>query len=331
LKVLKRILPARVADYDPRWLDALSLTGVLGWGRLSPHPAFYAADSGGPRRVVPTSMAPVTFFLREEALWMDLCLAQRQIPEAKLACCLSELALKLRTLFETKGALFAADLVRALAAPPPELTRALWELVAAGLVTADCFDSLRMLIDPRRKQAFTAHPAARRGAPKSTAGRWSLLAPPEADLAPTAGERAEQHKAQIASACRMLLGRYGIVFRDVLARESTIPLWRELLPMLRRMEARGEVRGGRFLSGFGGEQFALPEALDSLRAAGRAGRTVTPVTVCAADPLNLVGIVIPGERVSAISGNSVTYDEESFAGISPAVLSRAGQEQQLEL
>ena len=227
--------------------------------------------------------------------------------------------------------MFAADLVRALAAPPPELTRALWELVAAGLVTADCFDSLRMLIDPRRKQAFTAHPAARRGAPKSTAGRWSLLAPPEADLAPTAGERAEQHEAQVASACRMLLGRYGIVFRDVLARESTIPLWRELLPMLRRMEARGEVRGGRFLSGFGGEQFALPEALDSLRAAGRAGRTVTTRDRLRGRSAQPGRHRHPGERVSAISGNSVTYDEESFAGISPAVLSRAGQEQQLEL
>ena len=314
----RSILPARVADYDPRWLDALSLTGVLGWGRLSPHPAFYAADSGGPRRVVPTSMAPITFFLREEALWMDLCLSQRQIPETNLACCLSDLAVRLRGLLQDKGAMFAGDFTRTLAAPAAEVTRALWELVAAGLVTADGFDSLRMLVDPRRKQTHTSPAGARRGAPRNTAGRWSLLASPEPVHTPSAGERAEQHEAQIASACKTLLRRYGVLFRDVLLRESTIPRWRELLPMLRRMEARGEVRGGRFLFGFGGEQFAPPEALDSLRAAGREQKVTASVTVSAADPLNLFGIVIPGERVTAITGRTVTYDESSFLGVKPA-------------
>ncbi len=310
----RSLLPARVAGYDPRWLDALCMAGVVGWGRLSPHPAFYAAQtgdkSGGPRRVVPTSMAPITFFLREEALWLDACLLAGRVPEANLPCCLSELALAVRACLARRGAMFAADLLRSFQAPPAELDRALWELVAAGLVTADGFDSLRLLIDPRRKQVHTPPPGAKRQ-PRHAGGRWSLLAAePEQSWSPepSAGAAAEQHEARLASSCAMLLRRYGVLFRDVLEREANIPKWRELLPMLRRMEARGEVRGGRFISGFPGEQFALPEALASLRESRRDGlRLDLEVTVAAADPLNLVGIVVPGQRVAAMPGKSVLW------------------------
>jgi ATP-dependent Lhr-like helicase len=107
----------------------------------------------------------------------------------------------------------------------------------------------------------------------------------------------------------MLLRRYGVVFRDVLARETAAPRWRDLLGLLRRMEARGEVRGGRFVSGFSGEQFALPEALESLREVRRSGMKLETVTVAGADPMNLLGILIPGERVAAVPGNRVTFDE----------------------
>ena len=152
----RTLLPRRVAGYDPRWLDTLCLEGTVGWGRISPHPAFSAAggDFTAPRRVVPTSMAPITFFVREAALWMDLCLQERQIPEPALRACLSELAWDTRTRLTEQGAVFAGDLVRALGASAEEVHRALWELVAAGLVTADGFDSLRVLIDPRRKSVF---------------------------------------------------------------------------------------------------------------------------------------------------------------------------------
>ena len=316
----RTLLPGRVAGYDPRWLDSLCLAGVIGWGRVSPHPAFYSADSGGPRRVVPTSMAPITFFLREEALWMDMCLSQRQIPEASLACCLSELALKLRGCLDQHGAIFSADFTRICGVPAPEVSRALWELVAAGMVTADGFDSLRMLIDPRRKQIASPSQNARRvGQLRNTAGRWGMLAAANAysssgALPESVGEAAERREAELASACAVLLRRYGVVFRDVLDRESTMPRWRELLPMLRRMEARGEVRGGRFLSGFVGEQFALPGALASLREARRSAKPIDfSIEIAAADPLNLVGTLIPGVRVAATAGKLIVMDRATFA------------------
>ena len=269
----------------------------------------------GPRRVVPTSMAPVTFFVREEALWMDLCLSQRQIPEANLNACLSDLANRVRSLLTDRGAMFAADLIRSIGVPAEEVHRALWELVAAGLVHADGFDSLRILIDPRRKRVFNASGSAKAGG-RHASGRWALLADPEEPVpmgelkhrsAEAAARAAALRDQQIESACRMLLRRYGVVVRDVLARETTIPPWRELVGMFRRLEARGMVRGGRFVSGLGGEQFALPEAADALRAnRARTLADMRPLTIAAADPMNLVGVVIPGERPASIAGNTVT-------------------------
>jgi ATP-dependent Lhr-like helicase len=181
-------------------------------------------------------------------------------------------------------------------------------LVAAGLVTADGFDSLRVLIDPRRKALIQGGLSTKR--PRNMAGRWCLLNP-AAGAIESVGAQAERREAELESSCWMLLRRYGIVFRDVLERETTIPRWRELLGMFRRLEARGSVRGGRFLSGFGGEQFAVPEAVASMREmrAGSGGQDV--VTVAAADPLNLAGIVVPGERPAAVPGKTVTF----FAGV----------------
>lgn len=242
---------------------------------------------------------------------MDLCLSQRQIPETCLTACLSELAGRVRSILSSGGAMFAGDLIRMLGAPADEVQTALWELVAAGLITADGFDSLRVLIDPRRKQLSSSptrvKPMSR---PKQAAGRWSLFVP-YIDAPENAAERRE---AEIESACRMLLRRYGVVFRDALERETAIPRWRDLLGLLRRMEARGEVRGGRFVSGFSGEQFALPEALESLREMRRSGQMkIETVTVAGADPMNLIGILIPGERVAAVPGNRATFDEAVLA------------------
>ena len=177
----RTLLPQRVANYDPRALDnPLCMAGVVGWGRISPHPAFLSPEGGAPRRVIPTSMAPITFFLREDAHWMDGCLRTRELPESALAACLSPLALRVRASLEQAGAAFAADLARQLTVPGAELPvtdlhNALWELVAAGLVTADGYDSLRSLIDPRRKSASST-PFRMRGTsqarPQHRLGRW---------------------------------------------------------------------------------------------------------------------------------------------------------------
>jgi ATP-dependent Lhr-like helicase len=306
----RSLLPQRVANYDPRWLDALTLTGVVGWGRISPHPAFAAIESGGPKRIVPTGMAPVTFFVREEALWMDLCLAQREIPETNLTATLSELANKARSYLGERGAMFPGDLSRALGASAEDVSRALWELVAAGLVTADGFDSLRVLVDPRRKQMF-AGPAGVRKSARPSAGRWCMMRGPDA-----AEQSAEWRESAVESVCAVLLRRYGVVFRDLMERETAMPRWRELLGMFRRMEARGTVRGGRFVSGFGGEQFGLPEALESLRALRKRVNVADSVTYSAADPMNLVGIVIPGEREAAVPGRIVTHPATNACAIS---------------
>ena len=291
----RQILARRIADYDPKWLDQLCLTGAVGWGRLSPHPAtLYPnrdADNGtqpNRRRVIPTSVAPITFFVREEADWM---MPHSSLPEATG---LSPVARQVSEYLRIRGASFFADIVRSTDKLKSEIETALWELVAAGLVTADGFDNLRSLIDPKRRAGQGSGRTAR---PRHSAGRWAIL---HADFA-------VEHERRIEAVCGMLLKRYGVVFRDLLARETNLPKWRELQLAFRRLEARGEIRGGRFVDGFLGEQYALPVAVESLRATRKFSSTGEMVTISAADPLNLVGIVVPGERVPAISGRSVSY------------------------
>ncbi len=303
----RSLLARRVAGYDPRWLDQLCLSGAVGWGRISPHPGWSAGDGAAPRRVVPTSMAPITFYMRDTAIWLDSMLDAHAVDEEKLALALSEDARMAREQLENRGACFAEELQRATGLNKARMELALWELAAAGLAAADGFDQLRAIMDPRRKAvaAATAGMNARRQ--RSAAGRWSLLR--RASTAGTsAAQQAREHDGAIESAARVLLRRYGVLFRDLLARETTMPRWRELLGVLRRMEARGEVRGGRFVSGFAGEQYALPEAVDSLRAERlRAVDAKLTIAVAAADPMNLIGIVVPGERVMALPGREARF------------------------
>jgi ATP-dependent helicase Lhr and Lhr-like helicase len=193
-----------------------------------------------------------------------------------------------------RGASFFADIVRGTGKLKAEVETALWELVAAGMITADDFDNMRALIDPRRR---AGHGSGRTTRPRHSAGRWSLL------YANEAVDRART----LESVCWMLLRRYGVVFREVLARESILPKWREILITLRRLEDRGEIRGGRFVGGFLGEQFALPVAVESLRAARKQAPSRERITISGADPLNLVGSIVPGDRVPAVSGKTVTF------------------------
>jgi ATP-dependent helicase Lhr and Lhr-like helicase len=277
------ILPRRVARYQPGYLDELCLAGEVSWGRISPHPAFErpwqgamppAAEQPGSknqqhgyavlpergdveaphgRRVRPTRVAPLAIFLREDAPWL---LATPQLSPRNS---LSHPAREILAALETRGACFFADLTRATGRLASEVEDGLWELVAAGLVTADGFENLRALLDPKRRRGEGRGRTAR---PRHAPGRWALLRHSES----VPDGRAETF-------ARQLLARWGVVFRDAAAREPLAPAWRELLVPLRRMESRGEVRGGRFLEAFIGEQFALPEALDLLRAIRRTGET----------------------------------------------------------
>ncbi len=262
------ILPRRIARYSPEFLDRLCLAGEVMWGRLSPHPAF--EDPAGPRRVRPTRVAPVSLFLREDAPTLVALAAARGSDGENLSYPAAEVLAQIRQ----HGASFFPDLQRATGHLASEVEDALWELVAAGLVTADGFENLRALLDPKRRRG---EGRGRKARPRHAAGRWALL-PREA---------AKEDEAAVDTFARHLLRRWGVVFRDLLAKETLAPAWRDLLVALRRMENRGEIRGGRFAAAFLGEQFALPEALDLLRAVRRDPRPEAPVELPAPDPLAL--------------------------------------------
>jgi ATP-dependent helicase Lhr and Lhr-like helicase len=304
----KSLLPARVADYDPRWLDRLCLSGTVGWGRVSPHPAFNAGDGDGPRRVIPSNAAPITFYLRESAAWLEHALEQKGVDDGQRRKALSAEALSAWEFLTRRGACFQEDVQRALDLTRHQTRIALWELVAAGLAAADGFDQLRAMLDPARKPAAAATHRKMRCA----AGRWSLFSA-EITKPADALEKARRTDEAVESAARVLLARYGVLFRDLVARESNIPRWGALLGMLRRLEDRGEVRGGRFVSGFGGEQFALPEAVDGLRAA-RDRHDQESITLSGADPMNLIGVLVPGERVPAVPGRSLVFRDGLVPG-----------------
>lgn len=293
-----QILARRIAGYDPKILDRLCLGGVVGWGRLTSRAKVADAPAHG-RRVVPSSVAPIAFFLREEADWLALASGVKKDAQE-----LSAAAQETLDWLGSHGASFFTDIVRGTRRLKSEVETALWELAAAGRVTADDFDNLRALVDPRRR---AGHGRGRAHRPRHSTGRWTLLNLHGLDLPAHELPVATERQQAFESTCRMLLGRYGVVFREIVTRESVAPPWRELLMTLRLMEDRGEVRGGRFVDGFLGEQFASSMAVESLRAMRGEAPSGETVTVAAADPLNLLGILAPGERVSALSGRFIVY------------------------
>jgi ATP-dependent Lhr-like helicase len=264
-----QVLPARIAGYRSEYLDRLCYAGEVMWGRLTPHPALDPQPDGASARVRPTRLAPIALFLRANA---DELIVRRRRDVAGL----SHASHEILELIEELHAPFFTEVLRATKRLPSEVEESLWQLVAAGLITADGFDALRSLSDAKRRLGEKGL----RARPRSSGGRWTLLT--------AATERIDRE-----AFARRLLERWGVVFRDVIARETLAPPWRELLLVFRRMEARGEIRGGRFVAGFVGEQYALPEAIETLRAVRRSGAGVEPVTVGAYDPLNLSGIVVP--------------------------------------
>ncbi len=318
----RTVLPSRVAHFEPSLLDELCLSGIVAWGRFSP-PAdgdALAADDPPPsgrrgaatrrplaprkaaaaasrRRTAPTRAAPLALALRAE---LESLRATRPDGESPR---LSRSARDVAAYLAAEGASFGADIAAATGLLPTATEDALWELVARGVVTGDGFAGLRALVAPeerprpeRRLRALRGGRAPRRPLP---IGRWSLLGAKRAPL--DAGARAE-------AAARQLLARYGVVLRELLARETLMPPWRDLLVVLRRMEARGEIRGGRFVAGLVGEQFALPEAIEALRATRRRHDDTEVMLIAAADPLNLVGILTPGSRISPLSGQVIAFE-----------------------
>jgi ATP-dependent Lhr-like helicase len=288
------VLPARVADYDPLWLDGLCLSGEIGWGRLN---ALRNADWRlRNRRTGPIRTTPIALFRRERgAIWRSLAGGTDPATVA-----LSHAGRAVLDTLAQRGASFFGDLVNATGLLRTEVEKGLAELVAWGLVSSDSFAGLRALLVPSERRRPVAG-ARRRGrsAPfgVETAGRWSRVEP-AAPLPP------EQQAEAVAW---MLLRRYGVVFRRVVEREALSVPWRDVLRVYRRLEARGDIRGGRFVGGFSGEQYALVEAVGSLRSVRREPPSGALVAVSGADPLNLVGGIVPGDVVPVLATNRILY------------------------
>ena len=340
------LLPARVADYDPGWLDELCLDGTLTWGRLSARKSSqHSASPARPSRVMPVSLGLRADFplLRAATAPPPAPAVDRrgaggktngrsgnggsangEEPPPPVGEPLSGVSKVVLEILRERGALFFDEIVNGSRRLATEVEEALRDLVARGRVHADGYEGLRHLAGKRRSSvsgrrggrarvAGSAY-AGGRFSGAGPAGRWALVQDAAVDL--DAEDLAE-------GTAGILLSRYGVIFRDLLDRESLTVPWRHVLKALRRMEARGQVRGGRFVGGFVGEQYALPEAVDALRAVRRTERSGERVYLSAVDPCNLVGIVIPGDRITARPGDSFTLvdgalpDDEETVGRIP--------------
>jgi ATP-dependent Lhr-like helicase len=307
----RELLPARVAGYDPAWLDTLCLSGEVTWGRLS----------GRDAAAAPNRTAPIALVRRRDLAWL---LASREgLDDAQLSAAARDVLQFLRE----AGASFLDDIVHGAGHLRAEVEDGLWELVGAGRVTGDGFAGLRALVSASgggsgrgrghghgqgsarsrwygrwaRRTGAAAQPAAAAHGSAGATGRWSALRPPPNP------PHLRSDDDTVEALARQYLRRYGVVLREVLTREPAAPPWRDLLRALRRLEMRGEIRGGRMVAGFVGEQFALPEALEALRAIRRTLPSGETIRLSGCDPLNLGGILTPGERTPATLNHSVSF------------------------
>ncbi|MGB1581007.1 MAG: Lhr family helicase, partial [Nevskiales bacterium] len=284
------VLTARIQRYLPDMLDRLCASGQVVWQR----PASPGAEEGK-RKAGPVKATPILLSPRETA-------AHWRSGELEQPPALSSRAEAVYAVLKNQGASFLLDLTQDSGLLRTEVEQALAELVSHGLVTADSFAGLRALIAPSHKKAGYGRRRRRGLVDIDAAGRWSL-----ARHRLTAEQGPALADPRVEYIARVLLRRYGVVFRRMLERESALPPWRELFYVYRRMEARDEIRGGRFVQGFAGEQFALPEAVAALKRLKREPDDQRLVTLSAADPLNLVGIILPGSRVPAVPGNRLLF------------------------
>ncbi len=298
------VLAARVNDYDPEWLDRLCFSGRVGWGRLS------SPQNPKARTFAPLRTSPVALYQRENLNdWLHL--AQTNSG--------AELSSDTQTVLDALGrggALFFSEIVRRTGLLPSQIEEALSQLAALGFVTSDSFDGLRALLVPSDKRpTFGRNEEKRRRktnlASIEFAGRWSLLkmqsdsssqTPPNGALS-----NSSPRDAAVEKFASLLLRRYGVVFRRLLERESLAATWYELSRIYRRWEARSEIRGGYFVGGVSGEQFALPEAIGLLRSIRKAPPNRELIALSAADPLNLQGILTPGPRIASLTPNRIVF------------------------
>ena len=308
------ILPARVADYDPAWLDALCLSGKLTWLRLSP-PKLSPdrTNSSSPVRSTPV----VLLSRKRVSTWSK---AFPILLEAN-GTQLTSNTEAVYGYLKDHGASFFVDIIAGTNLLPSMVGEALGELVFRGLVSADSFTGLRALLTPLSKGTHREIEKRRRRQRQvysmDEAGRWVRLRRAEHEPAAVLnGPVSAMDRETIEAVAHKLLQRYGVIFRKLLDRESITMPWRDLLRVYRRLEARGEIRGGRFVGGFSGEQFASPEAVQLLRSIRRTPVDESMISVSAADPLNLVGIITPGSRLATVASNRVLYRD----GVPIAVL-----------
>ncbi len=303
------LLPERIDGYTPSLLDELNLAGRVQWLRLTPPRSLPDGEAGAARRPVPVRSTPLAHVLRANvALWRALA----PLPDPQRLA-LSSSAQALIDALGREGALFFDELVDASAMLRTQVEQTLAELVALGLVVCDHFNGLRALMLPSSRRPSLSGSMRRRTRASlsvEAAGRWSLV---------RARGRSPDTAATVEAAARVLLRRYGVVFRRLLEREPRwMPPWRELARVYRRLEARGEIRGGRFVAGFSGEQFALAEAVAALRDIRRRAPSGETVSVAAADPANLVGVVVPGERIAPTSRVRVLWRDGDVVAVQPA-------------
>jgi ATP-dependent helicase Lhr and Lhr-like helicase len=295
------VLAARVEGYRREWLDELCMSGQACWGRLSVRDTEPDAE---PRRsgLTPSRATPITLALRDDLPWLLRAARGAATPAEPGGGRTRDVLDALRA----HGALFRTDLATLTGRLPYEVDEALWDAVARGLVTADGFRAVRVLLRRGSPERYAPTRGLRQGLRAGTgaSGRWSLLPSPIADA--DRDELAEAVAQQLAA-------RWGVVFRDLVARESLAVPWRDVLWAFRRMEARQTIRGGRFVTGFSGEQYAHPDAVDVLKAVRRQQHNGEVARLSAADPLNLTGVVLPGPRVPAIGANTVTYIDGAAA------------------
>ena len=311
------ILPARLLEYDPTWLDALCLAGEVVWARLTP-PVRTPQTDGTTERArgsAPVRNTPIALLRRKNfTMWSSV------FPQSANALRDSEFSSTTQVVYEylrDRGASFFTDIVDGTRLLRSQVEESLAELVAAGVVVSDSFTGLRALLTPGSKKTQAAARRKHRQPvyDMASAGRWSIIS--RADPLPTSSQKPSTADAETTEqVARILLKRYGVVFKRLLEREGIAMPWRVLLRMYHRLEARGEIRGGRFVAGISGEQFALPEAVGMLRAIRREGAHENMISVSAADPLNLVGIIVPGNRLTSHTSNRILYHD----GVPTAVL-----------